>query len=182
MTYPVISENYAVQRHYEECRKAGSSHRLSEMLALRQGPSLQTDTRWLTGHCNGSQFADDPRTQQMGEYYRSVARARGVSTEGAIYKSQLARFPGDPEAWVRSKADCVKVAAKRGMTLEGGIKYKPPASVNDVPDEQPYRVADDIVDKQYEVLCDHEPDAAAMPADDVKQGIREKLSPAAVDD
>jgi hypothetical protein len=33
------------------------------------------------------------------------------------------------------------------------------------------------VDHEYEVLCDMEPDAAAMPAEEVKSEIREKLSP-----
>ena len=179
--YPTISEDPAVQRRYVACRQAGSSHRLSEMLALRRGPALNTDTRWLAGHVNGSQFAGSPREEAIGGYYQQVARAHGLSTAGKVYKTQLARFPGDPQAWVSSRADCIKVAAERGMTLEGSVNYKPPA--DDTPDsETPYRVADDLVDDAYEDLCAAEPDAAHLPAGEVKESIRQKLSPAAVDD
>lgn len=176
--YPVVSEDRAVQARYVACRQAGSSHRVAEMLAFRQGPSLQTDTRWLSGHVNGSQF-DTPGGEIIGGHYREVARRAGVSTEGAVYKAQLAAYPGDPRAWVRSKADVVKVAKERGMTLEGSVHYKPPSGMDDTPGpgETPYRVADSIVDHEYEVLCDHEPDAAHMPAAEVKETIRKKLSP-----
>jgi hypothetical protein len=171
-----LSNQPEIQAHYEECREAGSSHRLAEMLALRQSPSLQTDTRWLSGHVNGSQFVGHER---IGDHYRKVAESYGVSTEGAVYKSQLARFAGDPKAWVRSRGDCIKIAAERGMTLEGGVNYKPPDSANDVanPMDEPYRVSDDIVNHEYEVLCDFEPDAAAAPTSEVKEEIRKKLSP-----
>ena len=149
--WPVVSQVRAIQQHYEECRNVGTSHRAAEMFAFGSGPSLQTDTRWISGQDNGR--------------------------NGAVYKHQLARYPGDPKAWVRSRADCRAIAAERGMTLEGSVNYKPPE--HDVPNplDEPYKVSDKIIDHEYEVLCDHEPDAAHMPAEEVKAEIREKLSP-----
>jgi len=149
--WPTVSNQQEIQSHYEECREAGTSHRAAEMFAFQQGPSLQTDTRWMSGQDNGH--------------------------NGAVYKHQLARFPGDPQAWVRSRADCRAVAAKRGLTLEGSVNYKPPEHDAPSPLDEPYHVADSIVDREYEVLCDFEPDAANMPAAEVKEEIRKKLSP-----
>ena len=147
------------------------------MFAFGRGPSLQTDTRWIAGQDAGRQFAGDTRTEAMGDYYRKVAASEGVSVDGAVYKSQLASYPGDPKAWVRSRADCRAVAAERGMTLEGSVNYKPPEHDAPNPLDEPYQVSEKIVDHEYEVLCDMEPDAAAMPAEEVKSEIREKLSP-----
>jgi hypothetical protein len=175
--WPVVSHLQAVQRHYEECREEGTSHRAAEMFAFGSGPSLQTDTRWISGQDAGRQFAGDNRAEAMGSYYRNVAKSQGVNVDGAVYKSQLASYPGDPKAWVRSRADCRAVAAERGMTLEGSVNYKPPEQDTPNPLDEPYQVSEKIVDHEYEVLCDHEPDAAAMPAEEVKSEIREKLSP-----
>ena len=49
MKYPKVSDNPEIQSLYEEIRRGGESHKLAEMLALRQVPNLQTDTRWLAG-------------------------------------------------------------------------------------------------------------------------------------
>ena len=149
--WPSVSDRPDVQKHYEACRDAGTSHRAAEMFATRQCPSLQTDTRWIAGTDNGR--------------------------NGSVYKHQLARFPGDPKAWVTSRADCRRVAAERGMTLEGSVTYTPPELDIPNPLDEPYRVSDKIVDHEYEVLCDTEPDAAHMPAEDLKDDIRKKLSP-----
>ena len=83
------------------------------MFAFGRGPSLQTDTRWIAGQDAGRQFAGDTRTEAMGDYYRKVAASEGVSVDGAVYKSQLASYPGEPKAWVRSRADCRYLAAER---------------------------------------------------------------------
>jgi len=49
MKWPVVSDNPQIQARYVESRKAGESHSIAEMLAFRQVPNLQTDTRWLAG-------------------------------------------------------------------------------------------------------------------------------------
>lgn len=49
MKYPKVSDNPEIQSLYEEIRRGGESHKLAEILALRQVPNLQTDTRWLAG-------------------------------------------------------------------------------------------------------------------------------------
>jgi hypothetical protein len=69
------------------------------------------------------------------------------------------------------------VAAEKGLTLEGSVSYTPPEQDTPSPLDEPYRVADNIVDREYEILCDYEPDAAAAPQEEVKADIRKQLSP-----
>lgn len=145
-TYPTISDNLAVQQHYEESRAAGSSHRLAEMLALRQGPALSTDTRFAAG------FSADPyegMTEPMKQLCAAKARAVGVSPEGKHYNPFLARFLGDPQALISGRGDLRRVAEKRGIGLiSGPVKVKP---AERPPEKiQPYRVADDIVNREVD--------------------------------
>jgi len=37
--YPKISDDPEVQKHYVECRRAGTEHKLAEMLALKRSPA-----------------------------------------------------------------------------------------------------------------------------------------------
>jgi hypothetical protein len=154
---------------YHEMIAKGMEPKLAEMLALQQAPSLQTDTRWLTGEVNGKQFASFPKA---GELYQREARRAGVITDGAVYKHQLARYPGDPEAWVRSRADVKAICERRNWDCEGSVKHK---AVDDgTPDsfDLPYEVAPDIVENAIlsEVEDNHD-----ITADDIPQ-LREDLT------
>jgi hypothetical protein len=140
--FRVISDSEVVQEHYVDCRRNGTSHSLAEMFAFRRGPALDTDTMWIserTARRDGN-LGDETLLRE--------AKAAGVNVRRAEYKSGLARYPGDPEAWVESKADCIRVAAKRGLTLEGGVNYTPPEIDEPAPLRKPYRVADDILSRE----------------------------------
>ena len=117
VNWPKISDDARVQQVYEESREAGSSHKLAEMLALRQGPSLSTDTRFL------ARFGPEPKH----------------------YISQLAKFRGDPDAWIGSRADIRRKCEERGLGCEGAVNVKerelPPAP-------PPIPVASDIVARE----------------------------------
>lgn len=61
----------------------------------------------------------------IGEHYMAMARRAGVNPNNKQYISQLADYAGDPEAWVDSRGDMVRVAKKKGLNIDEGIaKYK----------------------------------------------------------
>lgn len=60
----------------------------------------------------------------IGDHYLAQARQAGVNVAGKQYMSQLARYPGDPEAWVGERADIVRVAKKRNLAVDGIVKVK----------------------------------------------------------
>jgi hypothetical protein len=135
------------KRDYNEMLKEGVAPQLAEMLALQQPPGVSTDTRFLAGH-NGNEF----------------------------YSHQLASFPGDPDAVVSSRADVQRVAERKGMYLEGtyGMGHEPPGW-GQAEEEQPYRVAEDIVE---DALADAKEEHPGIEHDipDLKEKLTDQLS------
>jgi hypothetical protein len=103
---------------YVGMRLAGESRKLAAMLALQQGPALRTDSEFKKGHVNGNQFESCP---VVGDHHRRLAERAGVSTAGKVYLRGLARYPGDPVAWVSGRADVQKVAEDRGWGVQGSV-------------------------------------------------------------
>src|SRR5271154_7062156 len=101
----------AQQAHYDRCIAEGTSPVLAEMFALGQPPMSNTDREFLAGTENGRQFEGQ---EEVGDYYRQEATKAGVNTTGKVYKNGLARFPGDPEAWVSGRGDVQRVIEERG--------------------------------------------------------------------
>lgn len=125
-----VSNDPAVQAEYNLMRMKGVSHNLAEMLALGTPPANQDDTRFMSGHVNHNQF-DYVAGRLAGENALREAKEAGVSVEGARYCGGLASYPGDPTAWIRSRADVRRVAAEKGMTIEGtGVNYTPTHEVD----------------------------------------------------
>jgi hypothetical protein len=110
-----------------------------------------------------------------GKTLLAEAKAAGVNPRGKVYKGGLADFPGDPRAWVESRGDCIRLAEERGITLEGGINYKPPETVAPTDwSDKPYRVADDIIEDRWEDAVEADPGLLSKP--NAKEELAEKLS------
>ena len=54
----------------------------------------------------------------IGDHFEAMAKQAGVTTRGKQYMSGLARYPGDPQAWVSDRNDIVRVAKKRNLAVE----------------------------------------------------------------
>lgn len=127
----------------EACLRFESMKPVDRMLVSGVGPYLNTDSVFMEGTANGRQFQDKPG---LGDYYKKIAQAHGQDVVGKKYISQLARFPGDPEAFISSRGDVQKVLEQRGWGSEGAVRIKkrpidvePPPAVD---------VADDIVHRE----------------------------------
>jgi hypothetical protein len=168
--WPIISEVPWVQAHYEACREEGTSHNLAEMFALAAPPMSNTDREFLHGHCNGNQFAGQ---EGVGDEYRKTAAAAGVNVTGKVYLTQLARYPGDPEAWVDGKGDVERVCTKRGWGATGLVNVKPVEKQHapDIP------VADNLLDAEVEKICDAQPDSKNIDKVELREQVLEKRKP-----
>ena len=80
-----------------------------------------TDAAFLEGHVNGNQFENEPI---IGDAYKAEATAKGVDITGKVYLSQLATYPGDPEAWVSGRGDVQRVCEQRGWGCKGSVEVK----------------------------------------------------------
>lgn len=96
------------------------------MVALQQPPGTKgTDRAFLEGRQNNEQLDEMPRRQ--AEYVAREARQAGISIAGKYYCAGIADKRGwkDPEAWVSSNDDVLKVAQKRRLHVTGNVNYDP---------------------------------------------------------
>lgn len=169
--WPVISADNAIQEAYEAMRREGQSHNVAEMCALQVAPTGNTDATFLAGHCNGNQFEKHPA---IGDFYEREAAAAGVNVKGKVYKSGLARFPGDPEAWINSKDDIKNICEKRGWGCQGSVNVAVDNSRTPIADVD---VAADIVrDKVLDNVA-RDPALAVRPLEELKEQAKEQLLP-----
>lgn len=115
-----IDEQFYID-HYCECREQGTSHVLAEMFALASPPMSNTDREFLEGRCNGNQFTGQ---EWVADRLKKQAEELGQSTTGKVYVSGLARFPGDPEAWVSGRGDVQRTLERRGWGSEGAVNVE----------------------------------------------------------
>lgn len=157
--YPEISEipNDVVSRTiYLESREKGNSHRFAAMCAHRSGPAFKGLNQNLLQGRWRDMGLDDSRVPEA--YLKEAARA-GVSTAGKVYIRGLARRWADPEAWVSSADDVRDVAKRHNLTVTGAVNYTPPER-DPEPEDQDFRLADDIVQEIMEEKVRENPELA----------------------
>lgn len=77
-------------------------------------------TVYTEDRTNGNQF----KSEAMREHYLGAAKKAGIGTAGKKYDYSLARYPGDPKAWVGSDTDVRQVLEHRGWGSKGKVKVK----------------------------------------------------------
>lgn len=169
MTWTLVSDDPEIQAAYEQMREAGESHMIADLLAHRKTPASRTDREFTLGHCNGNQFAGNP---VAGNYYNRVAKEAGVSTTGKQYLGQLAKYPGDPRAWVSSRGDVAKICKENGWGCTGLVETKVVESEG-APDID---VADDILETRADDMIALDPGLKSKKAV-LKEEIKEKIKP-----
>lgn len=159
-------------KHYNRCIAQGTSHMLAEMFALSQPPNGVSDQTYMRGHCSGSQFEKSPH---MGNYYKHITEQHGGNTVGKRYVSGLARFPGDPEAWITGRDDVKRLVEKRGWGCEGTVNVKAREALN--PSEPKTEVAEDLLNKYTQHVAEGLPDPERIDMADLKAQVKERISP-----
>ena len=168
MSWPKVSEEPEVQALYEQMRDAGESHNIAEMCAMRETPASRTDREFWRGRWN--QFESDPRA---GRRYQAIADSMGMSTVGKQYIGQLARYPGDPQAWVDGRGDIKKVCEANGWGCSGQVDVK----VSERPPRPDVDIADDIVEEKVAEAIKQDPDLASKDRNALKEEVKEKIRP-----
>lgn len=133
-------------------------------------PASVTDKEFMVGTENGRQFQKRP---EVGNFYRRVAEREGQNIKGKKYISQLARYPGDPEAWVSGRGDVQARCDERGWGCDGSVKVKAKEAEEAA---KPVDVAPDILER--EVLKAKEGKTMTKrQAEDLTHAVKEKLTP-----
>ena len=124
--FPVISDDPDAQAHYEACRRAGTGHRMAEMLALRKPPGgTSPDRTLLVGR--GTLAEQFEGSEQLNKV-TSIARKHGYTPRYTdTYEPSLAAYPGDPAGFVPSSdpaGHIRKVCKRRNWSCDGAVKIK----------------------------------------------------------
>lgn len=95
------------------------------MCALQVAPGTK-GMSFMHGRLNNQQLDEMPR--RSAEWMAREARQAGINISGKYYCGGIAdkRAWQDPEAWVSSSDDVVRVAKKRHLTVRGAINYEGP--------------------------------------------------------
>jgi hypothetical protein len=168
MSYPIISDDPGEQARYEAMRDSGQSHNMAEMLACRAVPGIRTDSTFMRGS----------HVAPVNPKIREVARKAGVVTDGKKYLGQLARYEGDPQAWVSGRGDIQRVCERNGWGCEGAVSVKAPP-LEGIKRDGPYRPADDIVQAAMDREIAKDPGLASTPQKraELFEATRERISP-----
>lgn len=158
----------AQRQEIAESIAQGVSPRLAEMLVLQQPPGANTDREFLHGDCNGNQFEKSPR---VGDHYAAIARRAGVNVKGKKYLSSLARYPGDPAAWVDGKGDAQRVIEQNGWGAQGMINRP----VTKVAEPTEVALAENIIEDRILDRMEEAVAAGGTPADVDVQAAREEI-------
>lgn len=123
----IANASHEVRSHYVRMVQDGQSPRFAEMCALKAPPGTRgTDRAFMQGRLAGEWLNAMPKKQ--AERLIKQAESAGISTAGKFYMGGLAdkRAHLDPEAWVDSAGDVLKVAKKRDLEVHGIVDYVPP--------------------------------------------------------
>lgn len=157
-------------------RTAADDARMAEIIATRTVPHGSTDAVFMEGR-----YHDDGLLGEGSQEYRDrYKRAIGSYPSGKKYMSQLARYPGDPRAWVDSLSDVSRICREDNLTWEYAGRIRHRAVERDEPDplDKPYEVAPDLIEKRVRKAVKANPDLAHDPK--ALADTREKIKKAAV--
>ena len=87
--------------------------------------SVVSDTALFSSEqLDGRTVAGVGENTYIGNRFKKLAKDAGVVTRGKQYMPGLARFPGDPEAWVSDRGDIKRIAEKNNYNVDGIVKRK----------------------------------------------------------
>ena len=164
---------------YLRMRMSGEGDKLASMVSLRKGPVLSTDDTFFQGmqplyEQFGSQKALDRNLQ-------ASKRHGFVPDKNAVYFPNLARFKGDPEAYVsraQGRSYIKKLLDKRGWSSEGGVR-----ATGRQPDKDPLDpkncvpLADDIVKQYADKMIKQDPSLKRLKKSELREKVIAKHGP-----
>ena len=127
-----------------ECSNCGKT-----LMRVNRAPGLDTDTTFMAGSHADDGFGN---VKWLREKAIAKAKAAGVDVNGARYCPQL-NAKGEslsPKAWVRDKADVKRRCQELGMGCQGSVNVQAPE--REPAPEKPYRIAEDILDREMRTL------------------------------
>jgi hypothetical protein len=164
---------------YVRLRREGKDHRWADMLASQRAPRGCTDDTFFSGLPRLAEQFDSDRAMNR---CISESKKRGY-TPGAndVYQPGLARFPGDPEAFVnrtRGRGYIKSLCEKRGWACNGAVNVEARE-----PESDPYDPKNcvpmhkNLVDSYARDMVKANPDLKRKSRAEIKELVLDKHGP-----
>lgn len=157
---------------YAKVFKANGSDKFAASLALQSFPRGMTDDVFFQGM---PRLADSMPERQFKSLLRASKQHGFVPPADAVYQSGLARFFGDPEAYVTrsmGRTYIKRLCEKRGWACDGAVSVNHRQPEDDPLDEKHcVPLAEDIVRDNARRMIAKNPDLARMD----RRELREKV-------
>lgn len=166
----ISATNHSAQAHYRKMIRDGQSKRFAVMCALQSPPGTKgTDKAFMEGRLAGQQL--DQMPDRQAKYVVREAREAGINPSGKVYCSGIAdkRAWRDPEAWVDSTADVLRVAKKRNLSVQGIVSHE---AVQGPPLRK--ALSDSIVSEESKKALARHPKKSAG---EIKEMVLDKFTP-----
>lgn len=174
-----IAQGVTRGAQYWMMRERGSNDKFAAMVALQAGPVLSTDDTFFQGQ--------KPLYEQFGsqkhlDRYIKAAKKRGFTpSPNSTYFSSLARFPGDPEAFVtraQGRSYIRKLCEQRGWACEGAVKvdHREPES-DPLAYENCKPLGEDLIRNREEQMIQKNPELKRADRRELREQILAKHGP-----
>ena len=175
------AEEFVILSEVAEMDRA-SQERFAELVRKNDG-NLRAALMFLTRRAPGSPSCDREFNRKARErmnatpwkYMRSIvkiAQNAGIDTNNKFYCGGLGKY-NDPDAWVSTNDDVLRVARKKNLKVRGTVNYTPGS-----PRTRRFKlIAEDILQDKIRRSCEADPALAEKVAKSPKAlaELREKL-------
>lgn len=164
---------------YMMMRIEGESDRMAAMVALRKGPGLSTDDTFFHGM---KPLYDQFESQKALDRVLDESKKRGfVPDKNSVYFPNLARFKGDPEAYVsraQGRSYIKKLLEKRGWESDGAVKVKGREATSDPYDRKNRKLlGEDVISKYAGKMVEQDPSLKRISRQELREKVIEKHGP-----
>ena len=164
---------------YAQLRMNGSAHSFAEMIALQKGPGLDTDDIFFSGQ--GTLYDQFGSEKHLQKFVKN-AKANGYTpSPNDVYYPGLARFQGDPEAFVsrsQGRSYIKKLCERRGWACEGGVKVEHRQPGDDpLSKENCVALGEDIIRDRAAVMHMEKPETRRMDRTELRKKIIQEHGP-----
>lgn len=172
---PDILANKHLLAEYALLREAGEPHGFAAMLVLQSPPACQTDNIYFE-----NRGTLDDQLKHQARIFAKISEQNGYRPNVRdVYEPGLARFQGDPEAFVPAtggKAHVKKVLEKRGYRVRRGDCATHGLAVEAIeePSKPTTPLADDLVRENTVKMLRKNPELARLPKSELREAVIEK--------
>ena len=177
---PTILADKRLLAEYVTLREAGNPHSFAAMLVLQSPPACRTDATFFEGR-----GTLDTQLGPAANHYASISEQNGYRPNNTdVYEPGLARYQGDPEAFVPAtggRSHVKRVLEKRGFRVTPGTAVQHGMSIEAIPSPPPKakRMGEDMIRDNAQKMIAEDPSLARLSKRDLKEAVIAKHGPKA---